>query len=176
MSGPGPLTIGSGRRAPVLVIGIGNPARGDDAIGPALAERLEAAAPDGVEVLADYQLQVEHALDLRDRRVVVFADAAASGCEPFSLAPVAPAPEACYSTHAISPAALLFHFRALFDAPLKAFLLAIRGYEFSLGAPLSAGAARNLAAALDHLLDFVRRGAQSPSDAPLARAAPGSEG
>jgi Ni,Fe-hydrogenase maturation factor len=29
--------------APLLVLAVGNPSRGDDALGPALAERLEAA-------------------------------------------------------------------------------------------------------------------------------------
>ena len=54
--------------APRLVIGIGNPSRGDDAIGPLAVERLEALALPGVELLTDFQLQVEHALDLIGRR------------------------------------------------------------------------------------------------------------
>ena len=37
--------------APTLVFAVGNLSRGDDAVGPLLAERLEAAAVPGVEVL-----------------------------------------------------------------------------------------------------------------------------
>ncbi|MBL9110068.1 MAG: hypothetical protein JNM74_12375, partial [Myxococcales bacterium] len=54
-------------RAPVLVIGIGNPSRGDDALGPAVVARLEELlraelAGGQVETLVDFQLQIEHTL------------------------------------------------------------------------------------------------------------------
>ncbi|MCC7218819.1 MAG: hydrogenase maturation protease, partial [Burkholderiales bacterium] len=65
--------------APFLVIGIGNPSRGDDALGPLLVERIEAMDLPGVECLTDFQLQVEHALDLVGREQVVFVDATAAG-------------------------------------------------------------------------------------------------
>lgn len=141
-------------RSPVLVLAVGNPSRGDDAIGPLLAERLEAAAPADVEVLTDFQLQIEHVLDLRDRRLVIFADAAVSGAEPFSFAPLGPAPRTGYITHALSPATLVLHYRRLFGVPPEAFVLAVRGYEFDLGTPLSAAAARNLEAALSHIVEY----------------------
>ncbi len=48
----------------VLVIGFGNPAREDDGIGPAVADRLEESGIDGVVVDADYQLTVENAADV----------------------------------------------------------------------------------------------------------------
>jgi hypothetical protein len=71
---------------PVLVFAYGNPSRGDDALGPLLIERLEerqrAGALTRVDLLTDFQLQVEHALDLRGRERVIFAEAAASGPEP----------------------------------------------------------------------------------------------
>ena len=35
--------------APTLVFAVGNPSRGDDAVGPLLAARLEAADVPGVE-------------------------------------------------------------------------------------------------------------------------------
>ena len=46
------LTPGSGI-APRLIIGIGNPSRGDDAIGPLAIERLEALDLPGAELLTD---------------------------------------------------------------------------------------------------------------------------
>jgi Ni,Fe-hydrogenase maturation factor len=52
------------------------PAAATTRIGPELAARLEAAALPWVEVIVDFQLQVEHALDLEERRLVVFVDAA----------------------------------------------------------------------------------------------------
>lgn len=122
-----------------------------------LAERLEVLAPEGVEVLTDYQLQIEHALDLQDRQRVIFADAAADGREPFMLAPVFPAHDASYTTHALSPAALLHHCRRLAVRLPDAHVLAIRGYDFELGAPLSAPAQLNLQAALEYLLGWLDR-------------------
>ena len=139
--------------APRLIIGIGNPSRGDDAIGPLAIERLEALELPGAELLTDFQLQVEHALDLLGRREVVFIDAAASGAAPFSFAPAAAEADASATSHALSPAAVLAAFLRVTDDPLPpAFVLAVRGYEFELGAPMSAAAARNLDAALEMLV------------------------
>lgn len=146
--------------APVLVVGIGNPSRGDDAIGPLAIERLESAGLPGVELLTDFQLQVEHALDLVGRREVVFIDATVAGEAPFSFEPVAPAAEQGATTHGFSPAAVLDVYRRYTDAPLPAArVLAVRGFEFELGAPLTEAAARNLDAALDRLVAHLAGGA-----------------
>ena len=66
----------------VLIVGIGNPSLGDDALGPLLIERLETllaqedpAAALNIELLSDFQLQIEHALDLLNRSLVLFVDA-----------------------------------------------------------------------------------------------------
>ena len=143
---------------PVLVIGIGNPSRGDDAIGPLAIERLEAMALAGVELLTDFQLQVEHALDLVGRSEVVFVDATVAGEGPFSLEPVAPAADLSTTTHALAPAAVLDVYRQYTDAPLPgARVVAVRGFDFELGAPLSDAAARNLDAALEVLVAHLAR-------------------
>lgn len=140
-----------------LVIAVGNPSRGDDAIGPLLAERLEALGLADVEVLTDFQLQVEHALDLIGRRTVVFVDASASGAEPFALAPVSARADASFTTHALSPAAVLGCYGRLKDddAP-RAFVLAVRGYSFGLGQRLSDAARPNLERALAALVGLLR--------------------
>jgi len=68
--------------APLLVLAVGNPSRGDDALGPMLLEALHAEGIDGdgqVELLGDFQLQIEHVIDLRGRRAVLFVDAARPG-------------------------------------------------------------------------------------------------
>jgi len=138
---------------PRLIIGIGNPSRGDDAIGPLAIERLESLDLPGVELLTDFQLQVEHALDLLGRREVVFIDAAASGAAPFRFESAAAVADASATSHALSPAAVLQAFTRITDEPLPpAFVLAVRGYEFELGAPMSAAAAHNLDAALEMLV------------------------
>ncbi len=61
-------------RPPTLVFACGNPSRGDDALGPELLRVLEQSCASGelsgIELLTDFQLQVEHALDLSEWSVV----------------------------------------------------------------------------------------------------------
>lgn len=140
--------------APLLVFAYGNPSRGDDALGPLFAQRAAAlpavaARTAQIEFLTDFQLQVEHALDLVGRRSVLFVDASASGDEPALLAPVLPARDASFSSHALSPAAVLqAYVDVLGEAPPPTQVLAIRGYEFELGQDLSPAAAAALDAAM----------------------------
>jgi hydrogenase maturation protease len=134
--------------APTLVIAIGNPSRGDDALGPLAAERIEAMNLPDVEVLVDFQLQVERSLDLAGRRCVLFIDASASLEEPFTLAPVEPRLDASFTSHALAPSAVLFNYQRLVGPPPPAWVLAIRGQSFELGEALSAPAKRALDAAL----------------------------
>jgi hydrogenase maturation protease len=146
--------------APTLVLAVGNPSRGDDALGPLAAQALQKLDLPGVEVLTDFQLQVEHALDLLGRSDVVFIDAAASGDGPFVLEELMPAADARQTSHSLRPGAVLDGYRQLTGAgPPPARLLAIRGYEFALGAPLSDAAAANLDAALAALVPRLCRGA-----------------
>ena len=131
----------------VLVLAWGNPSRGDDALGPELAARLEAAGA-AAEILTDFQLQPEHATDLDARALVLFVDASASCPAPFSFARVAAARDASFTSHAMSPAALLAAYEAVFArAPPPAYALAIRGERFELGEPIGEGARRGLDAA-----------------------------
>jgi hydrogenase maturation protease len=135
--------------APKLVIGIGNPSRGDDALGPELLERLRARNPSDVDLVEDFQLQPEHVLDLVGREEVIVVDADASGVAPFRFSPVIPDADRGVSTHALSPGALLDVYRQVVAAPMPpTWLLAIRGYSFELGAPLGDQARANLDAAV----------------------------
>ena len=138
---------------------LGNPSRGDDALGPELAARLEAATLPGVEVIVDFQLQVEHALDLEGRRLVVFVDAAVDAPVPCELRKVMPLRDTSHSSHALSPAAVLETFeRVTGQKAPEARVLAVRGEQFELGAPLSPEAGTNLEAAWGRLLALLQQG------------------
>jgi hydrogenase maturation protease len=93
--------------APTLVIAVGNLSRGDDAAGPMLAERLLAADLPGVEVLVEFQLQVEHALDLAGRKRVIFIDACVDALEPWVERPLRPARGMAHTSHSLAPAQVL---------------------------------------------------------------------
>jgi hydrogenase maturation protease len=138
----------------VLVFTYGNPSRGDDAIGPEFARRLEDHCfglidDKKLEVQTDFQLQIEHVLDLVGRRKVFFVDASAPGSTPFSITKVHAARDASFTTHQLSPAALLHTWDEVVRGPRpECWVVAIEGEEFELGAPLSDAAEANLTAAL----------------------------
>jgi len=141
----------------VLVIGYGNPGRMDDGLGPALVEALEKLDIAGVDLDADYQLIVEDAAAVAAHKVVVFADAAETGPEPFYLRPVEPKGELGFSSHGCQPEAVMALARELFRADTKGYILGIRGYEFNeFREALSHGAKANLAAATEFLVKVLR--------------------
>jgi len=147
--------------APTLIFGWGNPSRGDDALGPLFVEHFAELArrhPEWgeVECLTDFQLQVEHALDLQERRRVLFVDASLDAPAPCSLARIEAARDDSFTTHALSPQAVLKVYADIEDdAPPPAWLLAIRGERFELGENLSDAARHSLQAALQRAADWM---------------------
>lgn len=152
--------------APLLVLGVGNPSRGDDALGPLFIDRLgqelqEEVASGSLELLTDFQLQIEHALDLCDRQRVVFVDASTRAAPPFEYERVVPARDRSCLTHALSPAAVLATYYQVAGQPPEAWLLAIRGERFELGEPMTANAEAHLASALSFFV-FDARSRRNP--------------
>jgi hydrogenase maturation protease len=140
--------------APLLVFGWGNPSRGDDALGPMFVERLSSQLGDScagqVDFLTDLQLQVEHALDLAARHRVLFVDASLGCSAPFEVTALQAARDASFTTHAMSPEAVMQVFVQLHGTlPPPCTLLAIRGQRFELGEAPSDTARANLALALN---------------------------
>ncbi len=147
---------------PTLVLAWGNPSRGDDALGPLFADAIAALQLPGVECQCDFQLQIEHSLDLRGRQRVLFVDAARDDAlpdgAPFLLRPLQAMRDASFSSHALSPAALLQVYASTeADAPPPAWLLGIGGHVWALGAPLSRAAQRHLQQALAWAGDWLRQ-------------------
>ncbi|WP_374090534.1 hydrogenase maturation protease [Methylomicrobium lacus] len=130
----------------VLLLACGNLSRGDDALGPLLLEFVEAHCDSSeIELLTDFQLQIEHALDLENRKLVLFVDASA-GCDgSFELTELEPVQDSSYTTHAMSPAAVMAVYRSIKkQPPPPCFLLGIKGESFELGEGLSENAGENL--------------------------------
>ncbi len=134
---------------PVLLFGYGNLSRGDDALGPLLLEYVENTVNlDTIEILTDFQLQIEHALDLENRELVLFVDASVACANAFDFAVLEPARDKSYTTHAMSPAAVLEVYQAIKkQTPPPCFLLSIKGEKFELGEGLSTNAKQHLAQA-----------------------------
>jgi hydrogenase maturation protease len=131
---------------PVLLFGYGNLSRGDDALGPLLLEYVERHCDlDAIEILSDFQLQIEHALDLENRDLVMFVDASVACDNAFDFTVLEPSRDKSYTTHAMSPAAVLDVYQSIkMQTPPPCFLLSIKAEKFELGEGLSAGAENNL--------------------------------
>ncbi len=141
-----------------LIFGYGNPSRGDDALGPLLLERLQADGLTDIEFLTDFQLQVEHSLDLEGRDLVLFIDAHVSCSSPFAFTTLLPEGDRSYTTHAMSPAAVLQVYQQINRCPPPpSFLLSLRGERFELGEGLSPAAQANLEAALQFARELCAR-------------------
>ena len=153
-----PAPTGEGRGegpAPILVLAVGNPSRGDDAVGPRLAERLLDLGLPGVEVIVDFQLQIEHALDLEGRERVIFIDACVDAEQATVVRSLAPDGRFAHTSHALTPAQVLETYRRVVgDEPPPAWLLGIRAERFGLGEQPSAAAEAASRAAWPRLLEL----------------------
>ncbi len=129
--------------APVVVFAVGNPSRGDDAIGPVLCGRLakwleNEGLTERVDLIEDFQLNIEHALDLQGRELALFIDAGQNTPAPFIFAQIHPSTATAHTTHALPPEAVLQVYRQMEDKePPPSFVLCVRGEGFELGAELT---------------------------------------
>src|SRR5215831_10583842 len=111
----------------VLVIGYGNPLRGDDAVGPFVASRLG-----GIVV---HQLTPELAEPLASADLAIFIDArndllpGAVDVRPLGGSPV--------MTHYCTPAYVLHLARQVYGRAPESVLVGIGAESFEWGAPLS---------------------------------------
>lgn len=149
--------------APVIVFAIGNPSRGDDALGPMLCGRLSdwlenAGLGETVELVEDFQLNIEHALDLAGRHLALFVDAGERTPGPFVFRQITPSTVLSHSTHALPPESVLQVYQQTEGRePPPSFVLCIRGEGFELGEALTVEATVNLESAFDFIGDLLRR-------------------
>jgi hydrogenase maturation protease len=151
-------------RPGIVVFAVGNRSRGDDALAPLLLERLEPwlaaqSEPGAFDLIEEYQLQIEHALDLQGKRLALFIDAGVDTPGPFRFYPVAPGcAAATSSSHELSPQGVLEVYRQYEGvAPPPSFVLCVRGERFGLGEGLSAQARVHAEAAWRHLTELCRQ-------------------
>ncbi len=105
-------------------------------------------------MLTDFQLQIEHVVDLEKRERVIFVDASVSGKAPFEFNQIQADKDDSYTTHAMSPQALLSVYEKVNKQTAPAsFMLSVRGYEFGLGLAMSDEAGANL----DEAVGFIKQ-------------------
>ncbi len=147
-------------RPDVVIFAIGNPSRGDDALGPLLMARLQAwlpQQPNGFrfELVEDFQLQVEHALDLEEKSLALFIDAGSGTPAPYCFGPIKAAADFAHTSHALGPETVLHVYEQVQKCqPPSAYVLCVRGESFELGEPLSEAAEGYMNSAWAHLQEL----------------------
>jgi len=153
-------------RKKILVYGYGNPGRGDDGLGPALAGRIESEGREGVDTECSYQLNIEDSIAVSGYDAVIFADAATGSDASFKCSRLEPSLEISFTTHAMNPGSVLALCEDLFGIHVQAYMVAISGYIWNFGEGISARAVENLEAALccvHRMIDQLQKG-EEPAD------------
>lgn len=126
----------------LLVIGIGNPDRADDGIGPRVAARL--ARVEGARVILRSGDALGLLDDWADADAVILIDAAAPLSQPGAIhridalsSSLPPSPPRS-STHLLAIAEAIELARALDRLPARMIVYAIEGMNFAPGAPMTA--------------------------------------
>jgi hydrogenase maturation protease len=145
----------------ILVIGIGNPDRGDDAVGLVVARELQQAVPMGVTVLEHRGDAADLVERLDSAAAVVLVDAAVSGGDPGTFRRIdvrresLPASWFACSTHGLGLAAAIELAQALGSLPERCVVYAIEAVRFDPGAALSEPAVAAIPAVVAAILDDV---------------------
>jgi hydrogenase maturation protease len=139
----------------VLIIGYGNPWRGDDGAGPAAAEALRSRLP-GASILVQQQITPELAEPVSEADLVIFIDAAID-IPPGEIrrAEVLPGAGASAFTHELTPGAILHMARILYGRSPQGTLYSIGGSEFGLNETMSSAVARSVAVVVDEVAAVV---------------------
>lgn len=147
-----------------LIIGYGNTLRGDDGVGPVVAEWVGRIVDAGrTRVLVRHQLTPELAEDVAAADRVIFVDAAAD--EPAGAVRVVELLDAAAglgeNSHAVNPAWLLRTARELYGRSPRAWAVIVGGADFSLAEALSPAARRGARQAVGRVLELL----EEPTDA-----------
>jgi hydrogenase maturation protease len=145
--------------APVRVIGIGNPDRGDDAAGLIVARDLAARLAAGSQVMALAGDQTQLLEAWRGAPAVIVVDAMKAGLARGSLhvldARVPLLGDVTVSNHGIGLATAIELGRALGNLPERLVILGIEGVGFERGAPMSSQVRDAVARAVDLLAEML---------------------
>jgi hydrogenase maturation protease len=141
----------------ILVIGYGNQQRGDDGIGPRVAETIAAVNHPGVRVRSVFQLVPELAAELAEAQIVIFVDALVEASHrAIKLEPIAVEVISDWGTHSADPRTLLALTRAVYRRAPEAWWLTVPGREFGLGEGLSSAAEGGVRQAIARIRELIQ--------------------
>jgi hydrogenase maturation protease len=140
----------------VLVLGYGNPIRGDDGIGQTVATEVENWNLPNVRSQSLHQLVPELAEDLSQVDLAIFVDASMTG-ETVEILPVKPLESTELNWgHYLNPQSLLTLAKNLYNKTPEAWLISVPGVNFELCDRLSETAEKRVKIALENIKALIR--------------------
>ncbi len=139
-----------------LIIGYGNTLRGDDGVGPRVAEAVEKLNLPGVRTLVCQQLSPEFADPVSRAHTVVFVDAAVDTPREVQLRQLEPGESSQLMAHAADPRTLLALARDVFGHAPQAWWLTIPAVKLDFSETLTPEAQRGFAEAVEKIQKLCR--------------------
>ena len=139
-----------------LVIGYGNTLRGDDGVGPRVAEAIEKLNLPGVRTLVCQQLSPEYADPVSRAHTVVFVDAAVDAPREVRLRKLEPGESSQLMAHAANPRTMLALARDVFGHAPQAWWLTIPAMKLDFSETLTPEAQRGFAEAVKKIQELCR--------------------
>jgi len=145
-----PAAVGAG----ILVIGYGNTLRGDDGIGPRVAEAVGALNLPGVWTMVCPLLTPELADPISRAQKVIFVDAAVDVPNEVQWRKLEPKESSQIMAHAADPRTMLALSRDVFGHAPEAWWLTIPAVQMEFSEELTPQAQRGLAEAVEGIRVF----------------------
>ena len=139
-----------------LVIGYGNMLRGDDGVGPRVAEAVAALNLPGVRTLVCQMLTPELADQISQARVAIFVDAAVDVPNEVQLRKLEPNDSSQLMAHAADPRTMLALARDVFGHAPEAWWLTIPAVNLDFCEELSPETQRGFEEALEKIQELRR--------------------
>jgi len=152
-------------KARILVIGVGNEYRSDDAVGLVVARRLRRLSLENVTVIEESGEGADLLESWEGANMVIIVDAASSGAKPGTIhsidarAKQIPRGLLHYSTHAFSVGEAVELARVMGRLPPHILVYGVEGARFEEGIALSGAVEESVAAVVGLVLKEVRASA-----------------
>lgn len=148
-------------KSSILVYGIGNPGRQDDALGNLLVEEIDKWIDEqGIQTIQtdqNYQLNIEDAEVISNFDLVIFVDASVVDITSTLLEEVIPDLKTDFSMHSVTPSFVVGLCQEIYNRIPNCYQFHIKGYEFNFMEPLTKKAKHNLKTAFSELRAFIMK-------------------
>lgn len=140
----------------ILVIGYGNTLRGDDGVGPRVAEAVGSLGLSGVRTLICPLLTPELADPISSARKVIFVDASVDGADQVQWRELEPDASSQILAHAADPRTVLALARDVFGHAPRAWQLIIPALDLGFHEEISPRVQHHFKVAVKKIADFCR--------------------